>query len=74
MHADDLVVGLLVIVHGSREVVEGLSLGTERPICLASLLVIEYLREEFTHLNPFVPDEETMRIVILRMKVVCVHC
>ena len=73
MHADDLIIGLLVIVHRSCEVVEGLCLGIERAICLARLLTTEYRKKLLKYLDPLVPDEKTMRIIILWMKVVCIH-
>lgn len=73
LHAEDLVVALLVIKHGSRKVVEDI-LSSQWAIGLGKAeRRARATKSGRARLYPFVPYKKTMAVVIWWMKIVDVH-
>jgi hypothetical protein len=74
LHSQYLVVTLFIVEHGAREVVEDI-LCRQRAIRLESSVGQGQARWDFhiTNLYPFVPNEKSVGIVILRVQISQVH-
>lgn len=78
LHAQDLIVALLVVEHGGGKVIKDI-VRVQRPVRLAvyiihSIRAVACLaRSTATHLYPLVPDEKAMAVVVGRMEIIYIH-
>ena len=75
LHAQDLIITLLIIKHRRSKVIKDV-LGGQRTVGLCRIIRGltkggDYFKTHY--LYPFVPNEESMAVVVCRMKVVDVH-
>lgn len=75
LHAQNLIIALFIIKHGSREIIEDIVVCKQPAVGLIDEIDI-YLNlsvERQPDLNPFMPDEKSVTIVVWWVKIVDIH-